>query len=75
MFLSPLINFVDLPFIPMDNSTNILEGFTLKDEKSFEILFKTHYDALVRFVYKYLNDLEESEEILKKIDEIKNAGK
>ena len=67
MFLSPLINFVDLPFIPMDNSTNILEGFTLKDEKSFEILFKTHYDALVRFVYKYLNDLEESEEIVQDV--------
>jgi RNA polymerase sigma-70 factor (ECF subfamily) len=48
----------------MYDQTNILEGLKLKDEKSFEVLFKTHYEALVRFVYKYLNDLEESEEIV-----------
>lgn len=48
----------------MYEQTNILEGLKLKDEKSFEVLFKTHYEALVKFVYKYLNDLEESEEIV-----------
>ena len=48
----------------MYDQSNILEGLKLKDEKSFELLFKTHYESLVRFVYKYLNDIEESEEIV-----------
>ena len=48
----------------MYDQVNILEGLKSKDEKSFEVLFKTHYDTLVRFVYMYLNDLEESEEIV-----------
>ena len=48
----------------MYNQTDILEGLKNKDEKAFELLFKTHYEALVRFVYKYMNNSEEAEEIV-----------
>ncbi len=48
----------------MYDQTNILEGLKFKDEKSFEVLFKTHYEPLVRFVYKYMNNIEEAEEIV-----------
>jgi RNA polymerase sigma-70 factor (ECF subfamily) len=48
----------------MHDQTNILEGLKQKDERAFEVLFKTHYEALVKFTYKYLNNAEEAEEIV-----------
>ena len=65
--MEPSNIFCSFVAIKMDNSANILEGLKIKDEKSFEVLFKTHYDTLVRFVYKYLNNLEESEEIVQDV--------
>lgn len=42
----------------------VLEQLKKKDKKAFEELFKSQYEPLVQFTYKYLNNLEEAEEVV-----------
>lgn len=46
------------------NYNIVLEQLKKKDKKAFEELFKSQYEPLVQFTYKYLNDIDEAEEVV-----------
>lgn len=52
----------------MDSSDPISEQiFNIRDEKTFEHLFKSHYSELVSFAIKYVEELEIAEELVQEL--------
>ncbi|MBL4704168.1 MAG: RNA polymerase sigma-70 factor [Flavobacteriales bacterium] len=62
----------------MYNENEIWNQLKQKDRSAFELLFRTHYEPLVGFVFKYLGNQPEAEEVVqdvyfqlwKKLDEV-----